>query len=122
MGAEQSNNSSSLSVPTDGITVVNAPNSVSTIESDEDYQRIMNLPSFEPILNTHIDAEVKLSQMDRVNPIHFIKMVNRYCQHLRKCDSFLTTYQHQLIVKVKESDQRSKQVRLDIQKLLYFVR
>ena len=90
MGADQSKGDTSA---VGEITVVNQPSSGATIESDEDYERISNLPSFEPILRTHIIEEAKLSHMDRLNPVNLAKVVNRCSVHLNDCDSVLLAYQ-----------------------------
>ncbi|XP_063727332.1 BLOC-1-related complex subunit 5-like [Symsagittifera roscoffensis] len=107
MGADQSKGDTSA---VGEITVVNQPSSGATIESDEDYERISNLPSFEPILRTHIIEEAKLSHMDRLNPVNLAKVVNRCSVHLNDCDSVLLAYQHKLGLKVKESEQKAKLV------------
>jgi len=111
MGAEQSaENKSEAPSTANAITVVNLPTSSATIDGDEDYQRISGLPTFEPILRTHIVEEAKLTHMDRINPINLAKVVNRVSVHINECDNVLLTYQHKLGLKVKETEQKSKHV------------
>ena len=90
MGAEQSSDNLAAS---SGITVVNLPSGGATVDNDEDYERISSLPTFEPILRTHIVEEAKLKHMDRINPINLAKVVNRCSIHLNECDSVLLSYQ-----------------------------